>query len=189
MYTPSATTFTALFRLQFRLETNSLFSNSFFQLEVSRELPQRSTLNTSLVAHNFSLFFCVVFNPVFSYIFVCVIFQPTIDFVLFQTCHTFINRPLLCPTVASNSYSSWNECPSNLWTLPTFSDLIVLASTNLSLSMTNISLMSTELYLDLVAALFVLFAMYCTELHVHSLRYLMAFAFIFLDKLKDIWIL
>ncbi len=26
--------------------------------------------------------------------------------------------PFFCPTVASNSYSSWNECPSNLWTLP-----------------------------------------------------------------------
>jgi hypothetical protein len=25
--------------------------------------------------------------------------------------------------VASNSYSSWDECPTNLWTLPTFSEL------------------------------------------------------------------
>ncbi len=32
-------------------------------------------------------------------------------------------RPFFCPTVASNSYSSWDECPSNLWTLPTFSEL------------------------------------------------------------------
>jgi hypothetical protein len=28
-----------------------------------------------------------------------------------------------CPTVASNFYSSWDECPINLGTLPTFSDL------------------------------------------------------------------
>jgi hypothetical protein len=27
------------------------------------------------------------------------------------------------PTVATNSYSSWDECPSNLWTLPTFSEI------------------------------------------------------------------
>jgi hypothetical protein len=25
--------------------------------------------------------------------------------------------------VASNFYSSWDECPTNLWTLPAFSDL------------------------------------------------------------------
>jgi hypothetical protein len=32
-------------------------------------------------------------------------------------------RPVFCPTVASNFYSSWDECPSNLWTLPTFAEL------------------------------------------------------------------
>jgi hypothetical protein len=32
-------------------------------------------------------------------------------------------RSFFCPTVATNSYSSWDECPSNLWTLPTFSEL------------------------------------------------------------------
>jgi hypothetical protein len=44
-------------------------------------------------------------------------------FVLFQTCHTFVNLSILLPDSASNSYSSWDECPSNLWTLPTFSEL------------------------------------------------------------------
>jgi hypothetical protein len=44
-------------------------------------------------------------------------------FVLFQTCHTFINSSIFSLTMASNSYSSWDECPSNLWTLPTFSEL------------------------------------------------------------------
>jgi hypothetical protein len=32
-------------------------------------------------------------------------------------------RSLFCPPVATNSYSSWDECPSNLWTLPAFSEL------------------------------------------------------------------
>jgi hypothetical protein len=32
-------------------------------------------------------------------------------------------HPFFCPTVASNSYTSWDECPSNLRTLPTFSEL------------------------------------------------------------------
>jgi hypothetical protein len=50
--------------------------------------------------------------------------QPSLQliFVLFQTSHISI-RPFFCPTVASNSYSSWDECPSNLWTLPNFSKL------------------------------------------------------------------
>jgi hypothetical protein len=36
-------------------------------------------------------------------------------------------RPFFCPTVASNFYSSWDKCPSNLWTLPTFSELANLS--------------------------------------------------------------
>ncbi len=32
-------------------------------------------------------------------------------------------HPLFGPTVASNFYSLWDECPTNLWTLQTFSDL------------------------------------------------------------------
>jgi hypothetical protein len=32
-------------------------------------------------------------------------------------------QPIFCPTVASNFYSSWDKCPTNFWTLPTFSDL------------------------------------------------------------------
>jgi hypothetical protein len=38
-------------------------------LEVSRELPQHSTLNTSLVAHIFSLFICTVFKPQHTFLF------------------------------------------------------------------------------------------------------------------------
>ncbi len=32
-------------------------------------------------------------------------------------------RLFFCLTVASNFYSSWDECPTNPWTLPTFSEL------------------------------------------------------------------
>jgi hypothetical protein len=34
--------------------------------------------------------------------------------------------------MASNFYSSWNECPSNLWTLPTFFDLANMSCNNLT---------------------------------------------------------
>jgi hypothetical protein len=40
--------------------------------------------------------------------------------------------PFLCTTVASNSYSSWDKCPSNLWTLPTFSELANISSDDLT---------------------------------------------------------
>jgi hypothetical protein len=53
---------------------------------------------------------------------VCVASQPAVDF-LFQTCHTSLICPFFCLTVASNFFSSWDECPTTLWTLPTFSEL------------------------------------------------------------------
>jgi hypothetical protein len=53
-------------------------------------------------------------------------------FVLFQPCHTFANRPFFCPTVASNLYSSWDECPTNLWTLPTFTEFSNMSRDNLT---------------------------------------------------------
>jgi hypothetical protein len=34
--------------------------------------------------------------------------------------------------VAFNSYSSWDECPSNLWTLPTFSELANMSCDDLT---------------------------------------------------------
>ncbi len=52
----------------------------------------------------------------------CVTSQPAVDF-LFQTCHTVSICPFFCLTVDSNFYSSWDECPTNLWALPTFSEL------------------------------------------------------------------
>ncbi len=52
----------------------------------------------------------------------CVGSQAGVDF-LFQTCHTLSIRPFFCLIVTSNFYSSWDECPTNLRTLPTFSEL------------------------------------------------------------------
>jgi hypothetical protein len=34
--------------------------------------------------------------------------------------------------VASNFYFSWDECPSNLWTLPTFSELANMSHDDLT---------------------------------------------------------
>ncbi len=67
-------------------------------------------------------FICTVFNPVCSYI-LCVSHSTLLNFVLFQTCHTSVNPSILLPYSGFNFYSSWDECPTNLWTLPTFSDL------------------------------------------------------------------
>ncbi len=94
--------FHSTFHLRFRLEINSFFSKFIFLLEVSRELPQRSTLNTLLVALSIFVIHLHSFNPVCSYIFSCVTFQPT-DFCSVpnlphfrQFFHFFL------PTVASN---------------------------------------------------------------------------------------
>jgi hypothetical protein len=87
VYTPLATTFTALFCLRYHLEINSFFSYSFIPLEVSRELPQRLT----------SLFSCAVLT-LFALTFVCVSHSSLqLIFVLFQTCHTFINSSFFLP--------------------------------------------------------------------------------------------
>jgi hypothetical protein len=51
---------------------------------------------------------------------VCVTFHIL---VLFQTYHTFVSSSILSPYSGFHFYSSWEECPANLWTLPTFSDL------------------------------------------------------------------
>jgi hypothetical protein len=34
--------------------------------------------------------------------------------------------------MASNFYSSWDECPSNLWTLPTFSETANMSRNDLT---------------------------------------------------------
>jgi hypothetical protein len=48
---------------------------------------------------------------------------PTYWFLFCSKLATLLSiRPFFCPTVASIFYSLWDECPTNLWTLPTFSD-------------------------------------------------------------------
>jgi hypothetical protein len=41
-------------------------------------------------------------------------------------------RSFFCHKVASNFYSSWDKCPSNLWTLPNFSELANMSRDNLT---------------------------------------------------------
>jgi hypothetical protein len=41
-------------------------------------------------------------------------------------------HPFFCPTVVSNFYSSWDECPTNIWTFPTFSEFSNLSYDNLT---------------------------------------------------------
>jgi hypothetical protein len=94
--TPLATTFTALFCLRFRLEINSFPKTHIFLLEVSRELTQCSTLNTFFVALSF-LVVHVHSLTLFALTFLCVSHSTLLIFVLFQTCHTFINSSILLP--------------------------------------------------------------------------------------------
>jgi hypothetical protein len=51
------------FHSTFCLQFCSIFPNSVFLLEVSRELPQRSILNTLPIARIFLLLFCAVTSP------------------------------------------------------------------------------------------------------------------------------
>jgi hypothetical protein len=55
---------------------------------------------------------------------VCVTFQPS-DFLFCSKLATSSSvHPFFWPTEASNFfYSSWDKCPTNFWTLPTFSEL------------------------------------------------------------------
>ncbi len=108
MYTPLATTFTALFACDFvKKSTVSL------QIQFSVGSKQRAT-TTLDYEHVFrcSQFFshCLFaqFNPVRSCIFVCATFLSV--------------RPISCPTVDSIFCSSWDDYPATLLILPTFSD-------------------------------------------------------------------
>ncbi len=74
--------------------------------------------------HSSSQIWYQVISTLFVALFLCVSHQPTSWFLLCSKLATPSSvRPFFCPTVASNSYSSWDECPSNLWTSPTFSEL------------------------------------------------------------------
>ncbi len=94
--TPLATTFTALFCLRFHLEINSFLKTCIFLLEVSRELPQHSTLNTFFIALSF-LVVCLHSLTLFALAFLCVSHSNLLIFVLFQTCQTIISSSILLP--------------------------------------------------------------------------------------------
>jgi hypothetical protein len=77
-------------------------------LEVSKELPQRLTLNTFFVA--------------LSFLIVC-LHSLTLFALAFLVSATFSSvRPIFCPTVDTIFCSSWDNSPANLWILPTFSE-------------------------------------------------------------------
>jgi hypothetical protein len=79
----------------------------------------------------FNTFFVVLSFPIarlhsltlFALNFFFVSHSNLLIFVLFQTATPSSVCSFFCPTVASNFYSSWDECPTNLSTLPVFSDL------------------------------------------------------------------
>jgi hypothetical protein len=50
-------------------------------------------------------------------------FQPTYKKIPIYSCLNLPVCSLPCPTVAAEFYSSWDKCPTNLWTLPTFFEL------------------------------------------------------------------
>ncbi len=75
--------FHSTFHLRFRLEINSFLSKFSFLLEVSKELPLRSTLNTFFVALSF-LVLRLHSLTLFALAFFCV-------------CHIFISSPNLLP--------------------------------------------------------------------------------------------
>ncbi len=77
-------------------------------MEVSRELPQRSTFNTFFVA--------------LSFLIVC-LHSLTLFALAFLVCATFfISLPNLLPYSGYHFCSSWDNSPANLWILQTFSD-------------------------------------------------------------------
>ncbi len=62
----------------------------------------------------------------------CVTSLPAIDFSSVPNLPHFINLSILLPYSGFQFYSSWDECPSNLWTLPTFSELANISRDDLT---------------------------------------------------------
>jgi hypothetical protein len=68
----------------------------------------------------------------FALTFLSVSYSNLLNFVLSKLAILSSVRPFFCPTVASNFYSSWDECPTNLWTLPAFYDLATMTREDLT---------------------------------------------------------
>jgi hypothetical protein len=91
-----------------------------FQTQADRH-PSTHILYQVILTLFITLFLCVShYNLHFDFLSCCKLATPSSI------------RPVFCPTVASNSYSSWDECPSNLWTLLTVSELANMTRDNLT---------------------------------------------------------
>ncbi len=114
MYTPSATTFHSIFSLAISFRNQQfLFTFNFSAGSKQRATTMPDFEHVTRCSY-LSLFSCADFNPI-ALIFLCVShLSLQLIFVLFQTCHISSICPFFCPTVASNFYSSWDECTSNL---------------------------------------------------------------------------
>jgi hypothetical protein len=80
------------------------------------------------------IFFVILlrsFQPYCSDI-LCSTSWPAVDFCSVPNLPHFINLSILLPYSGSNSYSSWDKCPSKLWTLPTFSELANMSCDDLT---------------------------------------------------------
>jgi hypothetical protein len=84
------------FSLAISFRNQQFFSKFSFLLEVSRELPQRSTLNTFFVALSFLVVYLQSLT-LFALTFLCVSHSNLLIFVLSQTCHTFVSSSILLP--------------------------------------------------------------------------------------------
>jgi hypothetical protein len=96
---------------------NTLLNACIFVVVLCRFQPQADGHPTTHILYQVTL-------TLFIALFMCVSHSSLhFDFFSVPNLPLFCNSPFFCPTLASNSYSSWDECPSNLWTLPTFSKL------------------------------------------------------------------
>ncbi len=129
------------FSLSISLRHQHTFFKFVFSARSWPELPQHSILNTligyaylarcyfgqflTLGWHPTQLTFFVsgYFNTARHFYFECVTFQPTTSFSVLSPTLLLSVRSLFCPSVPTNSFSSWDKWPSNLWTLPAFSEL------------------------------------------------------------------
>jgi hypothetical protein len=118
VYTPLATTFTAFFVFDFVQKSTVFFPNSFFLLEVSRELPQRSTLNMFFHFSQFSR--CSLHSlTLFALTFLCVSqFNPVIFCSvpnlphLHQFTHSFASQwlPIFFVLLGTSAQQVFGQC-------------------------------------------------------------------------------
>ncbi len=136
------TSLATTFRLRFCLEIYKLFFLVFFLLDVDRSYHSTHFLNTftSLIVFLFALFWAAfdpeqTYNPAHilhirflfltlsvSFIFACP-FRTYRTFFCFNPWWLSHFCTFVFSTVATTFYSSWDKCPSNLWTLHALSEI------------------------------------------------------------------